>query len=206
MNRLDRFVLKKVKEVSVADADLQLVDRDVKALGDRQAAKKKELADRLAAAKAAAGGAGTVPVAATRDRLSDLDRDSATWEAQQRVLADMTSNRDTLRQHVSVLDDQLKTMVSERDAMKVRVRALKVEVERVKLQQLKSRTPAGDSEVAKMKQEFRDLERKLLAEQEVLKRLPAIDDAEPVAPTAASLEAIEARLNGTKADLPKAKE
>lgn len=199
VNRLDRFVLKKVKEVSVADADLQLVERDVKALADRQAGRKKELADRLAAAKAA-GAAGTVPVVAGRDRsLADLDRDSATWEAQQRVLADMTSNRDTLRQHVTVLDDQLKTMVAERDGMRARVRALKVEVERVKLQQLKSRTPAGDSEIAKMKQEFRDLERKLLAEQKVIERLPAVDD-EPVAPAAASIEAIEARLNGGKAD------
>jgi hypothetical protein len=71
---------------------------------------------------------------------------------------------------------------------------------------MKSRTPAGDTELANVKQEFRDLERRLLTEQERLKLLPRIDDdAEPTPPpTPTSLDTIDGRLNGPKPELPKA--
>lgn len=195
VNKLDRHVLKKIKEVSEVAAGLKLADDDVTVLADKQAARKKQLDDRLAAVEADA--AKGQPVGTADRRLADLDRDTANWEANQKVLAGLTANRDTLKQHVAVLDEQLKTMVAERDAMKVRVRALKVEVERVKLQQLQSRTPAGDSETATMKAEFRDLEKRLLAEQEALKRMPLVEDAAPAAVrTTATLGDIKARLNG----------
>ena len=207
VSRLDRHVLKKVGEVAKAKAEVTLTEKEVAQLEDRQVAKKKQLNDRLAAIRASSTGTVTIgtETMATSRAVSDLDRDSRLLEANQKVLTDLQSNRDNQKQSVAVLDEQLNTLIAQRDEMRVRVRSLKVEVQRIHLQQMKSRTPAGDTELATIKQEFRDVERKLLTEQERLKLLPLVDDSvEPTPqPSPTSLDAIDGRLNGPKPALPK---
>jgi len=208
VNRLDRHVLKKVNEVAKAKAELSLTEKEVADQEARQTAKKKQLNDRLAAIRASNNNTvtiGTETVAVSR-AVAELDAASRLYEANQKVLADLQSNRDNQRQSVAVLDEQLNTLIAQRDEMRVKIRSLKVEVQRIHLQQMKSRTPAGDTELANVKQEFRDLERRLLTEQERLKLLPRVDDdseaTPPPAPT--SLDTIDGRLNGPKPELPKA--
>jgi len=208
VNRLDRHVLKKVNEVARAKAELSLTEQEVTAQEARQTAKKKVLNDRLAVIRASNTGTvtiGTDTMAVTR-AVAELDAASKLYEANQKVLSDLQSNRDNQRQSVSVLDEQLNTLIAQRDEMRIKVRSLKVEVQKIHLQQMKSRTPAGDTELANVKQEFREIERKLLTEQERLKLLPRIDDDTEVTPPPAptSLDTIEGRLNGPKPELPKA--
>ncbi|HVL11783.1 MAG TPA: hypothetical protein VM529_04425 [Gemmata sp.] len=199
-----------VKQLARENVEVEELRTKVAELRTRQGTDKELLTSRAAAIKAATEfvsfGDRKLSVPAAKSELEDGVRrytiNQKSLEAQEATLV----SRERVREGLA---KQLDTMRNQKNELSAAVDALEAEVTAAKLRQMENKYQTDDSRLAKIKEDIRELRKKLDIQSEELRLMPAALEPNPAKPAAQkSVDDIIAPLSGaakeskTEATLP----
>lgn len=134
-----------------------------------------------------------VPVA---DALTALDRESKEWERSQDAMIKLREARDVAAQQADAVRDEGRALLAKRNELAARIQALKIKLKNLKMQELKSRRPVGNSEAAQLESRVAEAEGLLESREAEPKARAEIFGTQTTVPAGPvpSADSIEARL------------
>jgi chromosome segregation ATPase len=199
---LDRDVMTVVNQVAKERVEVTHLKEQVDALRARQSTDRELLQARAASVKEAEAKAETFVSFGNRKvgltaAKAELEKGVSGYTANQKSLETLEATLAAREEIKDALEKQLEELKNQKQVLAAAIDALEAQVTRLKLEQMKSKYQTDNTRLAKIKEDMRELQKKIDIEREKLKLMPAVLEV-PNPAAAKSVEEIMAPLSGSK--------